>query len=482
MNPLAIVIFGASGDLTSRKLIPSLHDAAGKVRLEAETQIVGMSRSPMSDEQFREHLKPATQKAAGKSWDEARWNKFAQAVHYIAGDATKAGGISALRDWLAQRERGNPGDRIYYLSVGPELVPGIIRGLSEAGMTEESGGFRRLILEKPFGRDLQSARALNHELHKHVREDQLFRIDHYLGKETVQNIMIFRFANTLFEPLWNSQYIDHVQITVAETVTVGKRGGYYETSGVIRDMIQGHLLQLLALVAMEAPSRFTADALRNEKIKILEAIPVPDYERACQDVSLGQYEGYRQEPDVNPNSTTPTFAALRLQIENWRWRNVPFYLRSGKALADRFSEIVIQFRCPPHLMFPLPPGEKLQCNRLTIRLQPNEGIRITIQTKVPDRERVELRPADLQFTFREAFGDSALPQAYERLLLDAIHGDAALFMRSDEIERAWAIVDPVVAWSERPDAPQPDLYAVGSFGPKCAEEMLEREGRSWQNS
>jgi glucose-6-phosphate 1-dehydrogenase len=265
-------------------------------------------------------------------------------------------------------------------------------------------------------------------------------------------------------------------------VKVGDRGGYYETNGVIRDMIQGHLLQLLALVAMEAPSRFTADALRNEKIKILEAIPVPDYEKACQEVSLGQYDGYRHEPGVDPKSTTPTFAALRLQIENWRWRNVPFYLRSGKALADRFSEIVIQFRCPPHIMFPLPPGETLQCNRLSIRLQPNEGIRTTFQTKVPDRERVELRPADMRFDFREEYGETALPQAYERLILDAIHGDAALFMRSDEIERAWAIVDPVVAWSERPDAPQPDVYAVGSYGPECADEMLGREGRKWQNS
>jgi glucose-6-phosphate 1-dehydrogenase len=383
---------------------------------------------------------------------------------------------------LKDREHDQPADRLYYLSVSPDLVPGIVSRLAESGMVEESGGFRRLVLEKPFGRDCASARTLNAQLHRYVREAQLFRIDHYLGKETVQNIMVFRFANTLFEPLWNYQFIDSVQITVTENMTVGDRGEYYDSSGVIRDMIQGHLLQILAMVAMEAPARFQADKLRGEKIKVLDAVTIPDPAAACRDLSLGQYEGYRKESGVRLDSKTPTFAAIRLQIDNWRWRNVPFYLRSGKAMAARSSEVVIQFRCPPHLMFPLPPDQTLECNRLRLMLQPNEGIRISFQTKVPDRERVELQPADLNFAFRERFGESAIPEAYERLLVDAIQGDASLFMHSDEIERAWAIVDPIVQASERPDAADPEIYAVGSNGPKCADQMLAREGRRWQNA
>jgi glucose-6-phosphate 1-dehydrogenase len=482
MNPLTIVIFGASGDLTARKLIPSLYDAASKSRLPVDAQIVGLSRTAMTDDQFRERLKPKVQKAVGQNWDEARWQEFAGLIHYVAGDATQPDGLAKLRDWLQKREHDQPADRLYYLSVSPDLVPGIVSRLAEGGMVEETGGFRRLVLEKPFGRDCASARALNAQLHRHVREAQLFRIDHYLGKETVQNIMVFRFANTLFEPLWNYQFIDSVQITVTENMTVGDRGEYYDPSGVIRDMIQGHLLQILAMVAMEAPARFQADKLRSEKIKVLDAVTIPDPAAACRDLSLGQYEGYLKESGVRPDSKTPTFAAIRLQIDNWRWRNVPFYLRSGKAMAGRSSEVVIQFRCPPHLMFPLPPEQTLECNRLRLLLQPNEGIRISFQTKVPDRERVELQPAELHFAFRERFGESAIPEAYERLLVDAIQGDASLFMHSDEIERAWAIVDPIVQASERPDAPDPEIYAVGSHGPKCADQMLAREGRRWQNA
>ncbi len=478
---LTIVIFGASGDLTARKLVPALFQAFGKGRLPAGAQIVGVSRSPMTDDQFRAHLINGAKEAAGKAWDEGKWREFAGRLHYVAADAAAAGGLAGVRDWLRQREDDKGGDRLYYLSVAPDLVPAIVDRLAEAGLAEEKGGFRRLVLEKPFGRDLATAKELNRRLHAHFREDQLFRIDHYLGKETVQNILVFRFANTMWEPLWNHNFIDHVQITVAETVPVGKRGAFYDTTGVFRDMIQGHLMQVLTLIAMEAPSRFNADRLRDEKLKVLDAVTVPTVEEACGQVVIGQYDGYLKEPGLKPDSRTPTFAALKLGVDNWRWRGVPFYLRSGKAMAARFSEVVVQFLCPPHLMFPLPPGQSLQCNRLTLRIQPNEGISLSFQSKVPDTERVQLKPADLHFEYREAYGDTAIPEAYERLQLDAIQGDAALFMRSDEIERAWAIMDPIIAAVESDGGPKPESYPFGSFGPKCADELLARDGRRWQN-
>jgi glucose-6-phosphate 1-dehydrogenase len=396
--------------------------------------------------------------------------------------------VRALADWLKQREGAGGGDRLYYLSVAPELYPVIATQLGEAGMTRDAGGFRRLVIEKPFGTDKSSARELNDTLHRYFREEQVYRIDHYLGKETVQNILVLRFANTLFEPLWSNKFIDHVQITVAEEVTVGRRGNYYDRSGVLRDMFQSHLLQVLTMVAMEAPAKFNADALRNEKMKVLDSVTIPPpggdedvMGAACRQVVTGQYEGYQKEPGVAPNSQTPSFAAVRLHVDNWRWRGVPFFLRSGKGLRSRHSEVDVQFLCPPHLMFPLPKGEVLQCNRLTLRLQPNEGISLNFETKVPDREGVQLKPADLDFDYAQAYGTSALPEAYERLLLDAVHGDATLFMRADEIERAWEIMDPLIAATERPDAPRPEAYPVGSDGPPGADTLLTCEGRQWRN-
>jgi glucose-6-phosphate 1-dehydrogenase len=481
--PITVVIFGASGDLTSRKLVPALFNLAQKTRLPAGLKVLGVARTAFTDEAFREHLTGKAKESltgSGDPFDDKKWAEFAANIHYLAVDITQPAGTAQLAEWLKKREGAEPGRRLYYLSVSPELYPQLSGHLGEAGLSKEDGGFRRLIIEKPFGHDLATAVALNAALHKHWREDQLYRIDHYLGKDTVQNILVFRFANTLFEPLWNYQYIDHVQITVAEKVTVGRRGAYYDGSGVLRDMVQNHLLQILTMVTMEDPTRFTAENLRNEKMKVLTAIPVPEMSTACKAVVTGQYAGYRSEPGVPANSRTPTYAAVRLEVENRRWHGVPFYLRSGKGLKSRYSEVMIQFRCPAHLMFPLPPGEVLQCNRITLMIQPNEGIRLNFQTKVPDVDGVRLQPRDLAFDYKHAYADRALPEAYERLLLDAMQGDASLFMRADEIERAWEIIDPIIAATSRPDAPPPEGYPVGSQGPSCADKMLEAEGRKWQ--
>jgi glucose-6-phosphate 1-dehydrogenase len=480
--PLTVIIFGASGDLAARKLIPSLYRLAGKRRLPEALRIVGVSRTPFSDEAYRDKLRDSTRRFTGSGWNESSWNDFARRLFYVSADAARPGGLEALEIWFLKME-GTDADkarRLYYLAVSPELAPPIVEQLGAAGMHREAdpSGWRRLVIEKPFGHDLASARALNQVLRAEFREDQLYRIDHYLGKETVQNILVFRFANTLFEPLWNHNFIDHVQITVSESVAIEGRGDYYDKAGVLRDMFQNHLLQLLTLVAMEAPSRYAADTLRNEKLKVLDSVPIYRADEAARHVVCGQYAGYRAERGVAGDSHTPTFAVVELSIDNWRWHGVPFFLRSGKAMARRLSEIVIQFRCPPHLMFPLPPGATLQCNRLSLCIQPDEGIHISFQSKVPDQEEMALRPANLEFHFRDAYGEDAIPESYERLLFDALQGDAALFLRNDEIERGWAIMDPVIAAAARPDAPLEE-YARGSEGPAAADECLARTGRRW---
>ena len=478
MPSLTIVIFGASGDLTSRKLVPALFRLFCKKRLPEETKIVGVARSPMADQEFRTRLAGAVQEFAREDWQPGRWGEFAARLFYVPADASTAKGVERLQEWFKKNERPEGSRRLYYLAVAPELYPLIVTRLGEAGMSREENGWRRLVIEKPFGRDLASARELNAILHAHFQEKQIYRIDHYLGKETVQNILVFRFANTLFEPVWNYQYIDHVQITVAESVTVGNRGAYYDKAGVLRDMFQNHLLQVLSLVGMEAPSRYAADPLRNEKVKVLDAIPVFTKEEAVRHVVHGQYAGYHKEPGVAAGSRTPTFAAVRLNIDNWRWRGVPFFLRSGKGLKDRYSDVVIQFRCPPHLMFPLPAGTQLECNRLRLSIQPEESIRLRFQTKVPD-QNMALAPAELDFNYQQRYPDKVLPDAYERLIQDALNGDATLFMRSDEIERAWEIMDPLIAATEDPKGRPPEEYPIGLDGPACAQAFLDHEGRCW---
>lgn len=475
----AIVIFGASGDLAARKLIPALYANFTKDRLPEGTRVVGFSTSPFTDDQFREKMRLAIRTFAPQDFDERRWATFAPKLSYQPGHLENEEDYAALSARV--RENGIPEDLLFYLAVAPEHFPGILSRLGAAGMLtqEAQTGFRRIIVEKPFGRDLASARALNDALRSVASEDQIYRIDHYLGKETVQNILMVRFGNAIFEPLWNRNYIDHVQISVAETVGVGHRARYYDTTGALRDMFQNHLLQILTLVAMEPPSQVEANALRDEKVKVLRALQAIAPEHAARHAVRAQYAGYRSERGVDPASTTETYAAVRLHIDNWRWQGVPFYLRSGKMLKKRTSEIVVQFRRPPTQIFDVQAGvTELFTNRLIIRIQPDEALRLRFITKVPDRG-MAMRPVDMDFHYQDSFGEQAIPEAYERLLLDALRGDASLFTRSDEIELAWTVVDGIRAGWEGSHAPPLASYEPGSWGPGEADQLLWRDLRWW---
>ncbi len=474
--PISIVIFGASGDLTQRKLIPSLFNLCRKGRLPKNWQIVGHSKTTFSDEQFRQHLAEGLKQFASFQYDEKDWAEFAARVHYQPGGYAEASDFKKLGEYLAKWDHGT-GNRLYYMATPPGLFTDIIDQLGATGQLDETKGWRRVVIEKPFGTDLASAQRLNEQIHKTLGEHQIYRIDHYLGKETVQNILVARFANTIFEPLWNRNYIDHVQITVAETVGVGHRAGYYDTVGILRDMFQNHLLQLVSLVAMEPPASFNADALRNEKVKVLSSIQPIEGKNIALNTARGQYKGYRQEQGVRPDSTTPTFGAVRLQIENWRWQGVPFYLRSGKCLKEKISQITIEFKPPPHLLFPHTTTE-LTPNVLMLYLQPDEGLHWRFEAKVPDTV-ADMRSVDMEFHYAESFGATAIPESYERLLLDAINGDASLFTRADEVETAWSLIDPILKAWETDQTPPLAFYDPGTWGPAEAHALLNRSGRSW---
>ncbi|MEW6567171.1 MAG: glucose-6-phosphate dehydrogenase [Chloroflexota bacterium] len=472
-----VVIFGASGDLARHKLIPALFSLNRKGRLPEGFHVLGMARTPNSDEQFRLAFE---RDLAGAAHDPAAWQEFSRLLRYHTGDPARPDDLAQLDRRLSRLESdaGGRANRLYYLATPPETYIGIVRALGQQGMVERSLGWRRVIIEKPFGSDLSSARALNQAVHEVLAEDQVYRIDHYLGKETVQNVLVFRFANSIFEPVWNRRYIDHIQITVAETVGVEQRARFYDHVGVLRDMFQNHLLQLLALVAMEPPASFNADALRNERAKVLGSIrPIPA-EQVAEHSVRGQYRGYLSEPGVAPGSTTATYGALRLYVDNWRWQGVPFYLRSGKRLAAKATEIDIQFKSVPHLMFPLAPGQTIPPNALAICIQPDEGIHLRFEVKVPDTV-AEMRSVDMDFHYAEDFGPGAIPEAYERLLLDALNGDASLYTRADTIELAWGLIDPIVQGWEGSPAPPLEIYEPGSSGPAAAVDLIARDGREW---
>ncbi len=490
LPPVSIVIFGITGDLAWRKLVPALYNLYLDKQLPEKFAIFGMNRKAVALDAFHSHMRDGLDQFSrrGKTIP-AEWDSFAAHLFLApAGEFDIPATYETLSQTLATQEKawGQAATRIFYLSTPPTIVETIVRQLGQAHLTDDRQR-SRLVVEKPFGRDYDSACALNAALLKTLDENQIYRIDHYLGKETVQNILAFRFANAIFEPIWNRRYIDHIQITVAETVGVEHRGGYYEQSGALRDMLQNHLLQILSLIAMEPPVAFNADEIRARKVDVLRAIrPIP-VDELPRYAARGQYAdgwlkgehvpGYRNEPDVAPASATETFAALKLFVDNWRWQGVPFYLRTGKRLPGKVSSAIIQFRPVPHQAFPASSSLDWQPNRLEIHIQPDEGIALRFQAKQPG-VTFRLSPEEMHFRYAEAF-DVPAPEAYETLLLDVIRGDATLFMRADQVEHAWKVVSPVLdAWSAVPPADFPN-YPSGSWGPESASMLIAQDGRSW---
>ena len=482
-DPCILVIFGASGDLTTKKLMPALYALAYRRLLPEHFAIVGAARSEESDDQFRERMQQAVKDHARDPFDDEAWERIAKGMRYVTLDFADDKGEDELASVLTEldKEQGTLGNRVYYFAVPPSAIGTLVEEIAERRSAE---GWVRLVIEKPFGHDLESAQQLNELVQKDFGENEVFRIDHYLGKETVQNMLALRFANGIFEPIWNRQFIDHVQITVAESIGIEGRAGYYEQAGAIRDIFQNHLLQLVAITAMEPPIDFTADSVRNEKLKVLKAMHTP----GPKHVVRGQYgpgfvegvevRGYREEEGVAPNSLTETFVAAKLFVDNWRWADTPFYVRMGKRLARRETTIAIQFKRAPHPPFEDGAGEEgLRPNVLLIHVQPNEGVSLAIGAKVPG-QGMRIRTVHMDFLYGGAFREG-LPDAYERLILDAMLGDQTLFTRSDEIEEQWALVDAIVAFWRR-DHPQFPNYPAGTWGPTAADELIHRDGRSWR--
>ena len=478
VEPFDLVVFGGSGDLAYRKLLPAMYERDRDGQLPDAARIIGVSRRPMSDDEYR----AATRKALGEhvataDRDPAAIDKFLKRLHFLPIDVQSETGWDALRSRLGEEEQRI---RAFYLAVAPELFGTICDKLGEHGLVTPQA---RVVIEKPIGHDLESARAVNDDVGRVFHESQIYRIDHYLGKETVQNLMALRFANALFEPLWNGAHIDHVQISVAETIGVEGRGGYYDHSGALRDMMQNHLMQLLCLVAMEPPATMDADSVRDEKLKVIRALKPIDEANAAALIVRGQYRAsgnfaaYTSEVN-NPDSTTETFIALKAEVSNWRWANVPFYLRTGKRLPVRMSEIILTFRQIPHSIFGTTTGA-IEQNRLVLRIQPDEGVKLWLMIKDPGPGGMRLRHVPLDMSFAEQFGARS-PDAYERLILDVIRGNQTLFMRRDEVEAAWAWIDPIAeAWAKSHEAPKP--YAAGTWGPSAAIALIERDGRTWHD-
>ena len=483
--PCVLVVFGASGDLTTRKLMPALAALAGDRRLPPAFSVVGVARTELSDHDFRRRMLEAVEKPS------AAWENLVAGFRYVAGDYAEAATFERLRAVLEEvdRERGTAGNRVYYLATVPQVFAEVAGALAEQGLSrsERDDAFVRVVIEKPYGRDLGSAQSLDTAMHAAFEESQIYRIDHYLGKETVLNVLALRFANAIFEPIWNRRYVDHVQITVAESLGVGHRGGFYESAGALRDIVQNHVLQVLALTVMEPPATVDAKGIRDEKVKALRAVDVLSTDEVPSEVVRAQYDagwvngeevvGYRNEEGVDPSSRTETYVAMRLRVDNWRWAGVPFYVRTGKRLPKRVTEVAMEFHDVPHLPFGARESRGLGPNALVLRIQPDEGITLRFGAKVPG-QTFRVRTVSMDFSYGAAFLEET-PEAYERLLLDAMVGDPTLFIRTDEVEQAWRVVAPLLEAWEDPQLPLA-RYPAGTWGPREADRLLAQEGHRWR--